>query len=105
MTYWGLLLALLYIFISYLAVRYTQRKYYKHDAYLSKKLMQGFWVKMLAGILYVFLIQFYYGGGYSFMYFGLVRIMHNSIIQNPSNLNFLFPSSPPCFMIILKQQL
>jgi hypothetical protein len=89
-TYWDLILAPIYIFIFYKIAKFIANKYYKDDAFLQKKLIQGFWAKVIAGILYVMLIQFYYGGGDSFMYFGYGRVMHRAILSDTNNLEFLF---------------
>jgi hypothetical protein len=89
-TYWDLLLTPIYIFIFYKIAKFIANKYYKDDSFLQKKLIQGFWAKVIAGILYVMLIQFYYGGGDSFMYFGYGRVMHRAILSDSNNIEFLF---------------
>jgi hypothetical protein len=96
-TYWDLLLTPIYIFIFYKIAKFIANKYYKDDPFLQKKLIQGFWAKVVAGILYVILIQFYYGGGDSFMYFGYGRVMHQAIATDGSNINFLFSNVDPFY--------
>ncbi len=94
-TYWDLLLAPIYIFIFYRLALLIAKKYYKDNPFLKKKLIQGFWAKIIAGILYVLLIQFYYGGGDSFNYFGFGRVMHRGIVSDIKNINFLFSDLKP----------
>lgn len=96
-SYLDIFLGPIFIFIFYKIIILISRKYYSNDEFLQKKLIQGFWVKVLAAILYVLLIQFYYGGGDSFMYFGYGRVMNEAIRNDSSNINFLFSGDKPFY--------
>ena len=96
-TFWDLFLAPIYIFIFYRIAVFISKKYYLNDVFLQKKIKQGFWVKIVAAILYVCLIQFYYGGGDAFMYFGNAQVMHRAIIDDVANIQFLGTDATPFY--------
>lgn len=81
-----------YILLFYFFAKRFARKHYSHDPFFSKKFIQGFWVKIAAAIAYALFIQYYYGGGDSFRYFGYSNVMRDAISKDPSNLRFLFSS-------------
>lgn len=96
-NYWDFLLAPIYIYIFFKIVKSISKKKYLYDPYLQKKIIQGFWVKIAASISYVLFIQYYYGGGDTFMYFGYGRVMHRAIISDASNISFLFSDKDSFF--------
>ena len=96
-SYWDLILSPIYILFFYFIAAVISKKYYGNDKYLRKKLMQGFWIKILFAILYVLFIQFYYGGGDSFMYYEFGQSIHNAINDNFSNLKFLYGGYEPFY--------
>ncbi len=96
-NYWDFLLAPIYIYIFYRIVSRISQKKYSYDLYIQKKFIQGFWVKIAASICYVLFIQYYFGGGDTFMYFGYGRVMHNAIINDASNVSFLFSDKDSFF--------
>ncbi len=90
-TYADLLLAPIYLLLFYFIVRRVKNKHYKDDPFLARNIMLGFWLKTIAAILYVLLIQFYYGFGDSFNFHAYGRIMHGAILDDFSNIEFLNP--------------
>jgi hypothetical protein len=96
-TYWDLLLGPIYILIFYLLAVRISKKHYSNDDYLRKKLLQGFWLKILFAVLYILITQFYYGGSDGFMYYEFGTVIHRAVVNDVSNLNFLFGGSEPFF--------
>jgi hypothetical protein len=98
-----LLLAPIYIYIFYKIVRWISKKYYSNDLFLQKKLMQGFWLKIIASIFFILISQFYYGAGDTFMFYSFSKYLHTAIADNISNISFLF-SDEEQFYEYLKTQ-
>lgn len=90
-TIWDLILTPLYIVVFYLIISYIKNKHYRDNPYLAKRLIQGFWLKVIATILFALLMKFYYGYGDSFNYFSFSQVMHKAILDDVSNIIFLLP--------------
>jgi hypothetical protein len=89
-NFWDYFLAALFVCLLYFIVKKISLKYYLNDPFLKKKLIQGFWAKMFGAIAYAVFIQYYYGGGDSFRYFGYGNVMYDAIVKDISNIKFLF---------------
>jgi hypothetical protein len=98
-----ILLAPIYIYIFYKIVQWISKKYYSNDLFLQKKLMQGFWLKIIASIFFILISQFYYGAGDTFMFYNFSKYLHSAITDNIGNISFLF-SDEEQFYEYLKTQ-
>lgn len=85
------LLLPVYLFAFYWVVRRKSARI--TDPRLRKILMLGFIFHMLGSIAYSLIVQYYYGYGDSFIFYVGSSFFHDQIIQDPSNLRYLFAPS------------
>jgi hypothetical protein len=78
-------LALFYYFAKRISRKFT-------DTNLKGYFMTAFWLRMFGCIAYTLVIQFYYGYGDSIGFFRGSDFITNGILENPSNVKYLFAS-------------
>ena len=100
-----LFLAPIYIYIFYRIVKWISKKYYSNDLFLQKKLLQGFWLKIIASIFFILILQFYYGAGDTFMFYGFSKYLHNAIVNDIGNISFLFSDENAFFDYLQTQDI
>ena len=68
------------------------RKRLNPDPTNNRLYYMAFFVRILGAFFFSILYQYYYGYGDSLMYFNEARILHQHIMENPSNIHYLFSS-------------
>lgn len=68
------------------------RKRLNPDPANNRIYYMAFFLRIIGTFLFAILYQYYYGYGDSLMYFNEARILHQHIMENPSNIHYLFSS-------------
>ncbi len=92
-SFWDFLLLPIYIAIIYFLIKKIAQKNLYKEKQIYKYFILGFWLKIVAAVGYVLLIQYYYRGGDSFNYFGYGRELHRLVANNFENIKYFFLTS------------
>ena len=87
-TIYDYVLLPVYLFIFYIIIKRKSVKL--ADAELGKIFMAAFLLRMLGSIAYSMLVQYYYGYGDSFTYYGGSKFITDQIHNNLNNINYFF---------------
>ena len=80
----------IYVFIFYRIILRIKKKQYPNSI-IGKYLVWGFFAKIIGGLLFGLIYQYYYGDGDTFMYFTGGLNFKKTILQNfPANIRFLY---------------
>lgn len=87
-TIYDYVLLPIYLFIFYIIIKRKSLKL--ADAELGKIFMTAFLLRMLGSVAYSMLVQYYYGYGDSFTYYGGSKFITDQIHANLNNISYFF---------------
>lgn len=90
MNYVDFLLVPFYIFFLYLFFRHRRKKY--TDLLLQKYHRQGFWIKIIASILFVLYYSYLTSGDSTVLYHSEGNNLYHLILKDASNFKYIFKS-------------
>lgn len=88
MSFFELILIPVYLFIFFLFARRKARKL--PEPFLKKYYLQGFWIKMMASILFMLYYTYLTGGDTRSLYFAEGKNLYHLLLQDGSNWKYVF---------------